>query len=94
MLQAKHAARLQSILGIAQKDGRMQELIAGKNYKVVGIAVERIGPPRGRAMHDTFRLILKTLRLPRDRPISDALFWCSKSITSFTRLSWMYHIRG
>jgi len=45
MLQARHAARLQSILGIAQKDGRMQELIAGKSYKVVGIAVERIGPP-------------------------------------------------
>ena len=43
MLQAKHAARLKSILSIALKDGRVQVLIAGKNYTVVGIAVERIG---------------------------------------------------
>jgi len=44
-LQAEHAALVKNLLNITLKDGRVQGLIAGKNYKVVGIAVERIGPP-------------------------------------------------
>lgn len=46
---ARFEARLKDILGIAQNDGRVQGLIAGKNYTVVGIAIEKIVPSVGQS---------------------------------------------
>ena len=46
---ARFEAHLKDILGIAQKDERVQELITGKNYTVVGIAVEKIALPVGQS---------------------------------------------
>jgi len=59
MLQAKHAARLKSILSIALKDGRVQVLIAGKNYTVVGTAVQESRPDQSMSHVRTALLVLK-----------------------------------
>jgi hypothetical protein len=42
--QAQYEARVKSLLAIANKDERVQALVAGKNYTVVGIAVLRSPP--------------------------------------------------
>jgi hypothetical protein len=42
---AQYEARVKSLLAIALKDGRVQALLAGKNYTVVGIAIPRPLPP-------------------------------------------------
>jgi hypothetical protein len=42
---AQYEARVKSLLAIALKDGRVQALLAGKNYTVVGIVFPRLPPP-------------------------------------------------
>ena len=42
---AQYEARVKSLLAIALKDERVQALLAGKNYTVVGIAIPRPLPP-------------------------------------------------
>jgi len=58
-LQAEHAALVKNLLNITLKDGRVQGLIAGKNYTVVGTAVQENRPDQSMSHVRTALLVLK-----------------------------------
>ena len=79
--QAQYEARVKSLLAIANKDERVQALVAGKNYTVVGIAALRspLLPP-GAPPIDNASLVLRlegkfykiNIDIPNEKVISVA----------------------
>ena len=58
--QAQYEARVKSLLAIANKDQRVNALVAGKNYTVVGITILRSSPPSpGAPPIDNASLVLR-----------------------------------
>ena len=59
-LQAQYEERVKNLTAIANKDERVQTLLAGKNYTVVGIAVVQAPPAQpGNGPIDQAALVLK-----------------------------------
>jgi hypothetical protein len=80
-LQAQYEERVKNLTAIANKDGRVRALLAGKNYTVVGIAILRAPPaPPGERPIDIAALVLKVdgkfykidIDIPHEKVISVA----------------------
>jgi len=59
---AQYEARRNQFLGIAMKDDRVQKMIEGKNYSVVGVGLKKHGRNAAENATDTAFLLLRVER--------------------------------
>jgi len=59
---AQYEARRNQLLGIAMKDDRVQKMIEGKNYSVVGVGLKKHARDASENTNDTAFLILRVER--------------------------------